>query len=96
VRFEVLMATNMKMAVFWYDAPYSLVDITDVSEELTASIITTLLDQQRLEERHHKMKDLKPGTTVLCVKCWKCHSGTECSFYNLQHASFSVSFRYVD
>jgi hypothetical protein len=26
VRFEVLMATSMKMAVFWDDAPYNLVD----------------------------------------------------------------------
>jgi hypothetical protein len=32
------MAINMKMAVFWDIAPCNLVD-TDISEELTASII---------------------------------------------------------
>jgi hypothetical protein len=39
VRVEVLMATIIKMAVFCYVVPCSLVDFNDVSDELTASII---------------------------------------------------------
>jgi hypothetical protein len=35
-RFEVLMAVNMKMAVFWVVAPCSLVKFTIVSEILVA------------------------------------------------------------
>jgi hypothetical protein len=31
VRFEVLMAASMKMAVFWVVAPCSLVEVTDIS-----------------------------------------------------------------
>jgi hypothetical protein len=39
VRFEVLTATSMRMAIFWDEAPYSL---ADVSEEFTASILRAI------------------------------------------------------
>jgi hypothetical protein len=39
VRFEVLTAASVKIAVFWVVAPCSLVEATDVSEVLAASII---------------------------------------------------------
>jgi hypothetical protein len=35
MRFQILTATSMKMAVFWDVAPCSLVILTDVSEEFT-------------------------------------------------------------
>jgi hypothetical protein len=39
VRFQVLTAASIKMAVLWVYAPCSLVKFTDVSEALAASII---------------------------------------------------------
>jgi hypothetical protein len=39
MRFQVLTATGMNMAVFWDVAPCTLVEISRVSEELKASII---------------------------------------------------------
>jgi hypothetical protein len=39
---QVLMAASMKMAVFWVVAPCSLVEVTDVSEVLAASIIRVM------------------------------------------------------
>jgi hypothetical protein len=41
VAFEVLTAASMKMAVFWDVASCSLI-LCDVSEELTAFIITVI------------------------------------------------------
>jgi hypothetical protein len=43
VRFQVLTATSMKMAVFWVVVPCSLVDITENSEVFALSIIITLI-----------------------------------------------------
>jgi hypothetical protein len=43
VGFEVLAAVSTKMVVLWDVAPCSLVDITDVSEELIASIIEVMI-----------------------------------------------------
>jgi hypothetical protein len=37
VRFEVLTAAIMKVAVFWVVAPCSLLEFTDVSEVLAAT-----------------------------------------------------------
>jgi hypothetical protein len=59
VRFEVLMAANMKMAVFWVVTPCSLVEVCEVSEVLTATtqkaaifilaaVRTSYLTRQRL------------------------------------------------
>jgi hypothetical protein len=42
VRFQVFMATGTKMTVSWHAVPCDLVD-TDISEELTASIIMALM-----------------------------------------------------
>jgi hypothetical protein len=42
VRFEVLTAANMKMSVFRVVAACRLVKFIDVSEVLTASIITAM------------------------------------------------------
>jgi hypothetical protein len=39
VGFEVFTAASKKMAVFWVVAPSSLVEFTDISEVLAASII---------------------------------------------------------
>jgi hypothetical protein len=41
VRFEVLAAANMKMAVFWVVAKFSLVEVY-VSEVLAASIVRAM------------------------------------------------------
>jgi hypothetical protein len=43
VRFQVLAAANMKIAVFWNVAPCSLIEMTDVSEVLIASIIRVII-----------------------------------------------------
>jgi hypothetical protein len=40
--FQVRTAKSMKMAVFWDAAPSSLVILTDVSEELSASIVRAM------------------------------------------------------
>jgi hypothetical protein len=42
VRFQVLTAARMKMALFWVVAQCSLVEVTDVSEMLPASIIRAM------------------------------------------------------
>jgi hypothetical protein len=42
VRFKVLMAASMKMAVIWNVAPRSLVEVTDVSEMFAASVIKAI------------------------------------------------------
>jgi hypothetical protein len=44
VRFFVLTAARMKMAVFWDVTSYSLVDIDRLSEVLTASIIRAMME----------------------------------------------------
>jgi hypothetical protein len=38
VKFQVLTAASMKIAVFWVVAPKSLVEVNDVSEVLAAII----------------------------------------------------------
>jgi hypothetical protein len=45
MRFEVLAATNKKMAVFWVLPPRSLVCSDDVSEDQTAFIIRVMWRQ---------------------------------------------------
>jgi hypothetical protein len=42
VIFQVLKAASMKVAVFWVVALCSLVEVTDVSEVLAASIIRAI------------------------------------------------------
>jgi hypothetical protein len=51
VRFQVLRATSVRMAVFCAVAPLRLVDsiLTDISEELTASI-TKVVSKNRLDD----------------------------------------------
>jgi hypothetical protein len=46
VRFEILTAASMKMAVFWVVAPCSLVQVTDVSEVLAASRLHSAITQK--------------------------------------------------
>jgi hypothetical protein len=43
VGFEVLTAVSTKMAVFWVEAPCSLVEDTNVSKVLAASIIRAII-----------------------------------------------------
>jgi hypothetical protein len=43
LRFEVLTAASIKMAVFWVVAPCSLVEIYRLSEVLAASIIRAMI-----------------------------------------------------
>jgi hypothetical protein len=38
VRFKVLTAETVKNIIIWDVAPFSLVEVTDLSEELTGSI----------------------------------------------------------
>jgi hypothetical protein len=56
VRFQVLRATSVRMAVFCAVAPRSLVDsiLTDISEELTASI-TKVISKDRLDDGGSKL-----------------------------------------
>jgi hypothetical protein len=57
MRFEVIMATSVKMAVSWDVKPRSLIDTDNVSEELTASIIRVMnaITTRRYmpEDSHH-------------------------------------------
>jgi hypothetical protein len=42
VRFQVLTAAKIKLVIFWAVAPCSVVEFTDVSEVLAASIMSSL------------------------------------------------------
>jgi hypothetical protein len=43
VRVQVLTAASMKMTVFWHVTPVGWQILTDISEELTASIIALMM-----------------------------------------------------
>jgi hypothetical protein len=60
MRFQVLMAASVKMIVFRYIAPCSLVEVDDVSEMRTASIIRPMNDVMISVYCHHF--GLEPST----------------------------------
>jgi hypothetical protein len=43
LKFKVLKAASMKMAVLWVVVPCSLVEVTNISQMLAASVIRTAL-----------------------------------------------------
>jgi hypothetical protein len=45
VRFQVLKAASMKFRVFWDVAPCSHVEVAEISEVRTASIIRAMIPQ---------------------------------------------------
>jgi hypothetical protein len=51
VRFQVLTVTSTNVAVFRAASPCSLVDLTDISEEFTASFMRFILIALMVEAR---------------------------------------------
>jgi hypothetical protein len=98
---EVLKAVGTKMALFWVVAPYSLVEVINVSEVLAASIIRAMMmeaarSSETLGNSHQTTRRYNPEDSHLHQYPIRGH-GRSCRACPLSCArSFTDSPRYFD